>query len=79
MQAYWELDCDGFGDGRRIYPGMLAAQCIVLSLTASRGVSVTRVDQLFAGDFYQLFGAAAALEGVTLEPAFVQWDGDFGA
>lgn len=42
VQAYWELGCDGEGDGRKIYPGVLAAQCIVLAMIADRNIKLTR-------------------------------------
>jgi hypothetical protein len=32
VQAWWPLTCDGIGDNRRIYPGVLAAECIVRSI-----------------------------------------------
>ena len=42
VQAYWLLNCDGAGDDRRIYPGILAAECIVRSILADRRVTITR-------------------------------------
>lgn len=42
VTAYWELDCDGAGDGRRIYPGVLAAECIVRSILSDRYFTLTR-------------------------------------
>ena len=42
VQSYWLLTCDGAGDNRRIYPGVLAAQCIVRSLISNRQITLTR-------------------------------------
>jgi hypothetical protein len=42
VQSYWLLGCNGVGDNRRIYPGVLAAQCIVRSLISNRQITLTR-------------------------------------
>lgn len=42
VQAYWLLTCNGDGDNRRIYPGVLAAECIVRSILSDRLVTINR-------------------------------------
>jgi hypothetical protein len=46
VKAWWTLSCDGQGDGRRIYPGLLAAECIVRSILSDMPVALTRRDPI---------------------------------
>ena len=44
VKSYWNLDCDGEGDGRAIFPGVLAAHCIVRSLLPDPSIRIRRLE-----------------------------------